>query len=57
MPRHACNIALFALAQVAEMGSSSMSLKKEILILDFFQDDAQQFWWLNLLCKHLTILV
>ena len=55
--RHRCNIALFALAKVAEIDYPDVSHLKEILVFDFFENDAQRFWLLNLLRKHRTILV
>ena len=61
---HGCNIALFTLAPVAEMGLVSASHLNEILIFDFFEmtfsfsrgkiysANTQQFWFEHYPAEH-----
>ena len=44
-------IALFALAQIAEMGRANALQPNKMQIFDFFENNAQSFWWWNLLCE------
>ena len=53
--RHRCNIALFAMAQMAEIGPRQRFTPKKFLIFDFFEDDAQrfqQFWFEHYPAEH-----